>query len=545
MNANVLVEAGKPLLARDGGDATAHSDPAPDPCVAKTSAASAPRFANIDLFRLASLLLVLPNAIFAASLRPAPAIAILIACSVSLATLMRNPAPANGVLLARVDLRLLSFCLGLAIALSLLGGAGHFFYAPPDWLWRDAVLADVVRTGPAALYDYGGHAYLLRAPLGMYLTPGAIGALFGLYAAHMSLLAQNALILAIVLYFVTLLSQAKPFVFALLFVVFSGADLLPTIVTELAHFAKTGTFIEFVDIEWWTDYWTSTPLQFSSHITQWFWVPNHMIPGWWMALLALLYVRREVDLATLGVSFAALLLWSPLAMIGIAPFLLMFGIEGRSLKIVTPRLLAAAAGAACFGPLLFYLSIDAGAVPHQLLFGTSGFLLLYVAFIFVEIPQMGVVAYAWRLLARCDVRLLALSAILLLIIPFYKIGESNDFAMRASIPALFLLAFAFSRIAALTPRDNGAFATIIGVIVLAGFATPMLALKQSFGTSYALSDCNFVTAANKTSAKKLPTNYLARIEAAPHWLIVPSGTPVKPEARQCWPDHPLLDEKMK
>jgi len=496
---------------------------------------------NVDLFRFVAFLLLLPNAIFAFSFRAAPGLVVLAACMTGAATLWRNPIAKDGLLAARVDPRTLLACGGASLALCLLGGEGHYFYAPLDWLWRDAVLADIVKNGVSTLYEQNGQVYLLRAPLGMYLTPGAVGLFFGLHAAHMALLAQNALILSAVLYFAALLAQVKRTPFIALLVVFSGADIVAALVAEIHAFLTTGSFLEFVDLEWWTAYWSKSPLQFSSHVTQWFWAPNHMIPGWWLALLALLHVRREVDLATFGVSFAALAFWSPLSIMGIAPFIAMFALEVTPRGLASPRLAGAAVSALGFTPILLYLSLDASAVPHEVLLGKPGFIFLYVVFLIVELPHVGVVAYAWPQTPRAERRLLLLAIAILCVVPFVRIGELNDFVMRASIPALFLLGFAFSRIAVLTPRDNGPFATVIGVVVIVTFAIPMMAFQQSLHGAYAISDCSFITAAAKLSPRQTPMNYLARIETVPASLAAPEGTPIKVENRQCWPDHPLLE----
>lgn len=498
---------------------------------------------NRAVLRLAAALFILPNALFAAALSWPATLLVVVGCAIVFVTIWRTPV--GGAFAAPIDARAFSVCLALAAALCVVGGEGHVFFAQSDWLWRDAVLNDLVSNGFTVLYRLDEQSYLLRAPLGMYLTPALVGRFLGLHAAHLALIAQNALALGAVLYLVGEIANVRRTPLVLLILAFSGADVLPNLVVALGEAIRAGSVPAIGVSEWWTHYWLRSPIQFSSHLTQIAWVPNHTLPGWWFATLSLLYVRRELDLAALGASFAALLMWSPLAMMGALPVLALFAL-GLSLRdLVAPRLLLGAAGAALLLPIVAYLTADAGAVPRTFLAATPGFAFVYLAFLLIEIPQVGIVAYAWDKVAAPDRRLLILCVVALLFIPLYGVGEANDTVMRASIAPLFILAFSFARVAVLTPRDNGPFATIIGVVTLLTFATPMIVLKEALQPRYAISDCNLLTTARKTAPHTMATNYFARIEKIPPWLMAPGGAPLTAENRSCWPDHPLLPPSMK
>ncbi len=500
---------------------------------------------NFHLFFVAALVFILPSAIFATALRPVAAAAVLVGC-LGGAVILWRARQSSALLSAPIDLAQLALSLALGLALCMLGGEGHFFYATTDWLTRDAVLADLVHNGLTVIYRYEGQDYLLRAPLGMYMIPAVAGRLFGLYAAHMALLAQNALVLGTIAYFTALLAGVRKTPFLLILIGFSGLDILPILLAEVIEMSKGEPFLAFAHIEWWGEYYSTVRLQYSSHITQLFWVPNHMAPGWWFGLLALLYVRKEIDLPAVMASFAALLMWSPLAMMGAAPFVALFALEQLPRRIFAPSVWAAAAVGLCFLPIALYLVDDAGAVPHELLLTREGYLLRYALFLAVEIPQAAIVLYAWNKVEPFDRRILALSLALLMLIPFYSIGVSNDFVMRVSIPPLFLLAFAFARIAVLTPRDESRFATAISVIVILSAATPILEIKQALRQNYAISDCNMLTSWHKGDPSVLPTNYWARVEKVPAWLMSTQGAgALTVEDRKCWPDHPFLQDHMK
>lgn len=501
---------------------------------------------NFHLFAAVAILLLASNAIFATALQPAPAALVLVGCATLGALILRMPHATCTLFRASVDWRVYAACGACGAALCILGGQAHFLYSTTDWLVRDAVLHDVVASGFNIVYRYGEQDYLLRAPLGLFTIPAVAGRAFGVYAAHLVMLAQNAFILSTIVYFLVSLAQARKAPMLLLFFLFSGMDIVGVMVAEAVSLSRGGEFMSFNHIEWWLNFFTSARLQFSSHITQLFWAPNHMIPGWLFGMLALLYVRKEVDLAVLLGSFTLLLLWSPLAMIGALPFIALFALE-RGFEVLSGRRVwLAAIGGLCFLPVAIYLTTDAGQVPHGWLIGQDFFALIYIAVVAIELPQIAIVLAGWRLLEPGDRRLMGVAIASLLAFPLYSFGPYNDLSMRGSIAPLFLLAFAFARVAVLTPRDNGRFATAIGVVVILSFATPMLEIQDAFNPRYAISDCNLLTAWHKTYRSQLPTNYWSRVEKTPSWLITPgAAAPLTLEDRKCWPDHPLLGDAMK
>jgi hypothetical protein len=499
-----------------------------------------------DVLWLIVLLFILPNAILAASMEW-PAAALVWAGCVGAAVTAWRARSANALLAKPVNATTLALSLCLGLALCMLGGQGHFFYSMRDWLVRDAVLADLVRNGAAVSYQNDETLYMLRAPLGMYLLPSLVGRMSGLYAAHLALLAQNATIVGAICYFVANLAKANKAAVLLVFIGFSGLDVLPVLIAEAAETIKGEPFMPFDHIEWWGEYFSDIRLQYSSHLALLFWAPNHMAPGWLFGILSLLYVRGAMAFAILPVSFAATVLWSPLAVMGAAPFLAYFAMALFPSRLFGRETLIAVASSLCFLPVAVYLMIDNGGVMKEWLVLREGFFPRYLLHVLVEIPQAAIVLYAWRIVEPCDRRLLALALGLLLILPVYSIGLYNDFTMRASIAPLFVLSFAFARIAVLTPRDNGRFATAISTIVLVSAATPIIESRTAMATaSFGVSDCNFLTAWRKNETTAAPGNYLARAESIPAWLMSPGRAgPLSREDRKCWPDHPLLEERLK
>jgi hypothetical protein len=270
----------------------------------------------------------------------------------------------------------------------------------------------------------------------MYMLPAAVGKIYGVYAAHLALLAQNAILFSLILYFIVpvhiKLSQAAMIIVS--FVLFSGLDVVPTIANYVATGIRPSDHLEP---------WAGL-FQYSSHITQLFWVPHHAIAGWAFACLYLLWQRGYVSASILACVISYLAYWSPFALIGAAPFVLYAAIsdliDGKISRVDIAFLSLTALPVSL---LCIYLVQGDGTVVHGFLVNTPNFWNIYFSFICIEFIPYAVLIVAMRPMTIREPTFL-LIIISLLLIPFYKIGESNDFAMRASIPALALLAAHFS-----------------------------------------------------------------------------------------------------
>ena len=97
---------------------------------------------------------------------------------------------------------ILCFSLAISFALCLLGGEARIFFANSDWLIRDAIINDLVSQPWPFVYELNGSFFVVRAPLAMYMLPAAIGKIYGVYAAHLALLAQNTVLFALIFYFI-------------------------------------------------------------------------------------------------------------------------------------------------------------------------------------------------------------------------------------------------------------------------------------------------------------------------------------------------------
>lgn len=481
---------------------------------------------------LVSILLFAPTILFATTLR-LPVAAIVIAGCLGALALLLNPRQSDDAsfLNEPTDFRLLLGLCAFSAILLIGGGALHFVYAPSDWRTRDAVLADVSREWLPFVYDDAAGQYVLRAPLGMYMLPGLAGRAFGLTAAHIVMWLQNSIMLGAILYVFARLGRGWPH--ALVMLAFSGCAALGVLIywllsdrTLIDHMVRYG-------MDSWNPYF-----QYSGSLVQLFWVPNHALPGWWLAALMILQAQRKVDLATLGATVGAAMFWSPLAILPAFGWVALQALIDLRASLVSKRLWALVAIAPCFLPIALYMVVGAGSIEHGVAASKPMFVVIYLVFVIAALaPAAYVLAYHEHL--RPELRApLVYSVGILLLLPMFSFGPSNDLVMRGSIPALTILAFCFADVI-LAPDSRGSRAWKAG-LVLAILCLPSALYelaRPTFRSRYAISDCSLFEANAAMGMTGISANYVAARSEIPSWLMDLSNAPRRvSQVRPCWSD---------
>lgn len=485
---------------------------------------------NRMLIVLVSSLFFLPSLVFATWLAPVPAIAVTLGCCVALAVIAGCVGHDRNRVSEAIHIPRLLVAIMLAIVILVLGGETHTFYATADWQIRDAVLSDLVRHGLTA-YRVGDVDYLLRAPLGMYMGPALVGRFLGLYAAHLALLAQNALILGSIFYILTLIGGR--YAQLAIVILFAGASVVGTALL----FGKTRHDLPYL-LRYGLDAWHPY-MQYSSSMVQFFWVPNHALPGWWLATLLLLQRPSSPDVATVGVSVAGLAFWSPLAVIPAVPWLLYCIARHWRPTLLSRRTWFGAVASAGFVPILAYMVTASSSISHESAFARPDYAFWYMLFIAVQLPALVYLACEWREVPEDMRTTVVLSALLLLVLPLFNFGPSNDLVMRGSIAPLAIIAFVFGSVLVELTRQRAIGAIVGWILVVVTVPSALLEIGRSLSTPrYAISDCSLMEASRASGSTGIPTNYVAPVREVPEWLLDPSTVSVSPTSdRACWPDR--------
>jgi hypothetical protein len=319
------------------------------------------------------------------------------------------------------------------------------------------------------------------------------------------------------------------------FVLFSGWDIIgQALANGIGVPARSPAFPAHLE-NW------NIGFQYSSHVTQIFWVPNHAIAGWACVAGYLYWRAHRITVGSLALMAGLCAMWSPLAILGALPFLARAAMDDFASRQLTFR--SVAAPILAFGalvPVLAYLLTDSQTVPKGFFTINAASIVRYLAFVLLEALPFLLLLCAVPLNGALGRTELAIVAGSLLLIPFYDVGAA-DFVMRASIPALAILALMIGNNS--WPRATSARALPVGLAIAflaIGAVTPVYEIGRALvRPSFAPSRCDLIE-----SRRQWPfgtgTNYLARTTAGDSTasLFALTGHAVAGSSpERCWPDR--------
>jgi hypothetical protein len=390
-----------------------------------------------DFLTAAALLyLTLPNLIFIVGwLRPAAAVPLLALTLVALWQFLRRQDVCWRIPQTQGAAALI---VVFAFAWASLGGAGHFFQTNPDWITRDKVLGDLTFSAWPPAYSFtDGHAHILRSAFGFFFPAAVVGKLFGIGSVDIAAYLYVALGCSLFLLLLPLPRKAGAgLVFLLLLVAFfSGMDFLGIVLV-------TGTTPLFpLRLEWWV------PFSYSSLTGQMHWGPNHALPLWLVTVLFYRHWGHSAWPALFALLLPLTVLWTPFAAPAILPFLVLatwrWFAEGRGFSDSRITLAQIACATLLAWLMLRLMTLDISAIPGaptaEVAPNPDRFALKYLLFILME---FGILALLLAKGLRHSHGLFWLACAILVVLPLYQYGPSNDTMLRLSTPCLVILLIA-------------------------------------------------------------------------------------------------------
>ena len=336
----------------------------------------------------------------------------------------------------------------LALAFSILSGVGEYIFSLQDHSYRRAILNDLINYKWPVIYDmstqtnpdvipYTGNTgtyafcyyfvYWMPAALAGKLTGGSIA------VANAVLLIWTAIGIFITLVAMSFYSGRASLFPAFFYLLFGGLDIIPYIVHEITMYS------DWLWLEGWVPH--------MSYICNFVNLGNvfHQAVPCYLVCAMLLICKRSNNL---GLGCGILFCYSPWAVIGILPVTIakMFDKDNldrgmkRILKDIFSPVNIASVAIFLFVFAPFYLSSSGAASEKGFtasFYGSIGqFILSYLALILMEVAPAALIVFSKR---KKDI-VYIVSVATLVLIPLFKITYQNDFAMRASMPGLFILA---------------------------------------------------------------------------------------------------------
>jgi len=463
------------------------------------------------LDRVAIAYLVLPLGIFLVGWFEVWAAVPLVACMAYALRPLVARLPIGG---ARLPITRLQLIVAVAVGCgwAIFGGTGHLVFTNSDWHIREAVLHDLVAGEWPVGYGVRGWAQsLLRAPIGYYLPAALVGKWAGVLVAHFAMAAWTAMGATLFLLQILSLMPSRATVVAMVVavvVLFSGFDIV-------GNLLDVPRFIAHWDIarnlEWWAGSY-----QYPSMTTQLFWAPNHALGGW-LTIGLLCRDQRGTPLdSVLPIVVVAVALWSPLAVIGILPFVVWKAavtmVREHPWKLLDPRVWAPAFVVGVV--VAAYLTLDAGGIQRSWTVGGSGLGVADIAMDLLRQAQFflleaGIIGFAILAIRRSSQVVLAL--VILALMPLVSFGPGNDLVMRSSIQSLTVLAIAACLALSRDARSGGTVRkkVVLGSFLAVGAVTPF----QEFARAAVLPSwpINLQATLIGAACGQFPEHYVARL----------------------------------
>lgn len=319
-----------------------------------------------------------------------------------------------------------------------LSGIGRLVFQNTDHSARNAIFNILVEHNWPVLgtAPNDGSPTGLIYYIGFWLPSAVIGKIFGLSAGYWAQDVWAVIGILLVYYFICVRAKKLEIWPLLVLIFFSGLDYLGTFLlgTDMRGISQT------FHLEWWDD-----PYQISSMTTQLFWVFNQCIPAW----LATALLMNTEDNRCVVMICAMTMLTSTLPFVGLLPiaayFIFSRKYPGRKWLPTFCKdtfTLENVVGGGIIGIVSFLylsgnmsgsmISTSSTAVKPN---GYDGSLLMWLLCIALEVGVYLILIYKRQ---RNNI-LYYIIAAELCFFPLLRVGTSNDFNMRAIIPAQFIL----------------------------------------------------------------------------------------------------------
>ena len=352
-----------------------------------------------------------------------------------------------GIMVCQVNNRSCSLCekeatlpkhfiplMVIAVGWCLLCGIGGVSHQTGDYMKHTGLASDLVNLSWPVRYQIGDVTQPLVYYFGYYL-PGALAAkVFGLELSSFFQLVYSSLGVYLVFLWINRILGKSAILPILVFAFFGGLDIIGNVMVN-------GSFVDGLqDIDYWAGIW-----QYSSVATQLCWVPQHAIAGWLATSMIVHEIMYMKDIRNIFMIASCAIFWSPFVFAGLLPivaaaFLVTMKRNMRHVfslqNIVFPLIFGLLFG-------VYFLSGN-GENPHSFLWKSENLFSIWPRLLLFELLSFGVFVLCVRRIPTSFKHVFVAAVASLVLIPFFRYGIWNDFAMRASIPGLFIVFLSFS-----------------------------------------------------------------------------------------------------
>ncbi|MBN1311539.1 MAG: hypothetical protein JXB30_08980 [Anaerolineae bacterium] len=371
---------------------------------------------------------------------------------------------------------------GILIAVWLLfSGTGGFGFQNPDHMASNALMRDLIVQDWPITIKIDGKTLNIVYYAAYFLPAAVIGKICGWTAANIAVFVWTTIGVVLAFIWFSILARvdllkksSNTLWLALMFCLSGGLDYIAFYFVR--HEIPYVTF----HLEPWAGFFT-----YPSNTSLLYWVPQQAIAAW-LLVSFIICAPSIVVVRYLGMLLAVGLIWTPLAVIGLVPYLfirLMLVLKRNEIQVdrITCLLNAFALFIGCvhalyiisnqfkfpLGMLWNFLDLRTGwSLVVKFWLFEFGFLsllaLLLLVYSAASIRRISATTTFLETIQRYfgiegyDLAFVVTSLVTLILIPLFKVGYANDLSMRASIPSLFILWAFIARVTLIIPFTQNA-----------------------------------------------------------------------------------------
>lgn len=333
-----------------------------------------------------------------------------------------------------------------------MAGNGGFFSAQRgDLHWRNATFRDLVEYSWPVIYPETGNALVYYFIF--WMVPALFGKIFGFFVGNVVLFLWIFLGIFLMSIYICKSLNIKTIkemlIFVFILITWGGLNILGQLLAYMIKGDVVGWDIYFV----WTDMFTPG-LQYTPNNALLEWCFNQVIVPWLVTAMFLEDEKKNIDkLAYLGL---CILPYAPLPFLGIMIIFIIWGLHKMISEykwkikdfVYDAFSITNISAIISIVPVFYFFYSSNTAASGVSGSGGAGLFMkiqdftferwmILILFFWVEFLCYSVIIFREK---RRSILFWSVN-ISLVIIPFFRIGESRDFCMRASIPALFMLMF--------------------------------------------------------------------------------------------------------
>lgn len=322
----------------------------------------------------------------------------------------------------------------LSLLVNIILGIGEFKRQESDFVANNFKYYDLINHEWPLYYNH--YKVHMCYYLGYYLPVAQLSKWFSIDNARYFALAWSALGLFFVFLWISTFIKRNGILLVLLFIIFPNGWLIYAAIDWLGWHREVFPHY-FVLIN---DYY----LVLSKFEDNWAWAPQHTLPAVLGACFVIeTFLSKTTNRSELVLMLLATMYWSPLASIGLFPFVLFFFLKDFQTLLELPRiseLIWIVGLVIAFSPLMIYFISTEGVNNGNTGFvwnsGTPWWWVYYAVYVFANV---GIWFFFLRRSPFEWSRLIYGSMIFMILLGIYKIGLYNDLNVRGVIPAYTIM----------------------------------------------------------------------------------------------------------